>query len=192
MFNKVILVGNLTRDIELRYSQSGMAIAKTGIATNRRYKKQSGEQVDETMFIDITFFNRSAEIANQYLRKGSKVLVEGRLQLEQWTDQNGQKRSKHSIIVETMQMLDSRADAQQQGQYGAPQGGGYNAPAQNAGGYGQPQQGYTPPPAQEYGQPQQPNAQQGFTTPTPQPAPQPNTGGENLPEIDIDEDEIPF
>ncbi|HHH72917.1 MAG TPA: single-stranded DNA-binding protein, partial [Sulfuricurvum sp.] len=93
MYNKIILVGNLTRDIELRYTQSGMAIAKTGIATNRKFKKQNGEQVDETMFIDITFFGRSGEIANQYLRKGSKVLIEGRLMLEQWTDQNGQKRS---------------------------------------------------------------------------------------------------
>ena len=175
MFNKVILVGNITRDIELRYTQGGMAIAKTGIATNRRFKKQSGEQVDETMFIDITFFGRSGEIANQFLRKGSKVLVEGRLMLEQWTDQNGQKRSKHSVNVEEMKMLDGRGDSDQGG-YNAPMGngGGYNAPQQNA--YNAPQQGYNPPP-----QPQ--NAYQ----PPKQQMPE-NT----IPEIDIDEDEIPF
>ncbi|MEJ2500010.1 MAG: single-stranded DNA-binding protein [Campylobacterales bacterium] len=186
MFNKVILVGNLTRDIELRYTQGGMAIAKTGIATNRKFKKQSGEQLDETMFIDITFFGRSGEVANQYLRKGSKVLVEGRLMLEQWTDQNGQKRSKHSINVEEMKMLDSRGDAQQGG-YNAPTGNsGYNAP--------QPQQGYNAP---------QPQQQEGYNPP-PQPqqqAPQPQNAYQppkqqmpenTIPEIDIDEDEIPF
>jgi len=95
MFNKTILVGNLTRDIELRYSQGGQAIANTGIATSRKYKAQNGEQKEEVMFIDLTFFGRTGEVANQYLRKGSKVLVEGRLILGQWTDQNGNKRSKH-------------------------------------------------------------------------------------------------
>jgi len=175
MFNKVILVGNLTRDIELRYTQSGMAIAKTGIATNRRYKKQSGEQVDETMFIDIAFFGRSAEVANQYLRRGSKVLIEGRLLLEQWTDQNGQKRSKHSINVEEMKMLDSRGDADQGG-YNPPAGNsGYNAPQMQS---DAPKQGYTPPQPQSAYQP-----------PKQQPKPMPEN---TMPEIDIDEDEIPF
>ena len=105
MFNKVILVGNLTRDIELRYLPSGTAIGSTGIATNRKYKNQMGEQKEEVCFIDITFFGRTAEIANQYLKKGSKILVEGRLKFDQWIDQSGQKRSKHSIIVESLQML---------------------------------------------------------------------------------------
>lgn len=108
MFNKVILVGNLTRDVEIRFSQGGLGIAKTGLATNRRFKSNTGEQKEEVCFIDITFFGRSAEVANQYLRKGSKILVEGRLQFEQWNDQNRQKRSKHSVIAETMQMLDSK------------------------------------------------------------------------------------
>lgn len=105
MFNKVILAGNLTRDIELRYLSSGTAVGSTAIATNRKYKSQSGEQKEEICFIDIVFFGRTAEIANQYLRKGSKVLVEGRLKFEQWTDGTGQKRSKHLISVETLQML---------------------------------------------------------------------------------------
>jgi len=108
MFNKIILVGNLTRDIEIRYTQDGMAIAKTAIVTSRKFKSNTGEQKEEVCFVDITFFGRSAEVANQYLHKGSKILVEGRLQFEQWNDQNGQKRSKHSVIVETMQMLDSK------------------------------------------------------------------------------------
>jgi len=107
MFNKIILVGNLTRDIELRYSQAGAAISKTAIATSRKFTS-NGEKKEEVCFVDITFFGRSAEVANQYLKKGSKILVEGRLNFEQWVDQNGQKRSKHSVIVETMQMLDSK------------------------------------------------------------------------------------
>ena len=106
-YNKIILQGNLTRDIELRYSQSGSPIASTGIATTRKFKSQSGEQKEETLFVDLTFFGRSAEIANQYLRKGSSVLIDGRLKLDQWK-RDGQKRSKHSVIVENMQMLGSK------------------------------------------------------------------------------------
>lgn len=113
MYNKVILVGNLTRDIEMKFSQAGMAIAKTAIATSRKFKSNTGEQKEEVCFVDITFFGRSAEIANQYLHKGSKILVEGRLQFDQWSDQNGQKRSKHSIAVESMQMLDSKGSTNQ-------------------------------------------------------------------------------
>lgn len=110
MYNKIILVGNLTRDIELRYSQNGSAIAKSTLATSRKFTL-NGEKKEETCFIDITFFGRSGEVANQYLRKGSKILIEGRLNFEQWVDQqSGQKRSKHSVIVETMQMLDNKGD----------------------------------------------------------------------------------
>jgi len=168
MYNRVILVGNLTRDIELRYLQSGTAVGKAGIATNRRFKSASGEQRDEVMFIDINFFGRTAEIANQYLRKGSKVLVEGRLVLEQWTAQDGTKRSRHSITVENMQMLDSRGENS-----GMRDNSGYNSYSQpNSGGYSNPPQQHS------YSQP---------STPQRTPAPQ-----ESVPEIDIDEDEIPF
>jgi len=111
MFNKIILVGNLTRDIEVKYTQGGMAIAKTAIATSRKFKSNTGEQKEEVCFVDITFFGRSAEVANQYLRKGSKILVEGRLVFEQWTDQNGQKRSKHGVTVDIMQMLGAKGDS---------------------------------------------------------------------------------
>lgn len=107
------MLGNLTRDCELRYLPNGGAVCTTGIATNRKFKKQDGSQGEEVCFIDITFFGRTAEIANQYLSRGKKVLVEGRLKLDQWTDQQGVKRSKHSITVETLQMIDTR-------QQGAP------------------------------------------------------------------------
>ena len=110
MFNKIILVGNLTRDIEMKYTQGGMAIAKTAIATSRKFKSNTGEQKEEVCFVDITFFGRSAEVANQYLHKGSKILVEGKLVFEQWTDQNGQKRSKHGVTVDIMQMLGGKGD----------------------------------------------------------------------------------
>ena len=109
MYNKVILIGNLTRDIELRYTPSGTAVAKFGLATNRVYTDPvTKEKKQEVMFIDITVFGRAAETANQYLRKGSQVLVEGRLSLNQWTDQTGQKRSKHEIIAENVKFLGGR------------------------------------------------------------------------------------
>ena len=179
MYNKVVLVGNLTRDVEIRYSQSGSAIGSVGIATSRKFKSQTGETKEEVMFIDLTFFGRTAEIANQYLRKGSKVLIDGRLVFQQWTAQDGSKRSKHVITVENLQMLDSKADSQNpnynngydaQPAQNSYSNGGYNTPVQQQS-YGQPQYASSQPPA--YSAPQQPT--------------QPS-----VPEIDIDEDEIPF
>ncbi len=108
MYNNIILLGNLTRDIELRYLPNGSAVANTAIATSKKFKKQDGNVSEEVCFCDLTFFGRSAEIANQYLKKGSKVLIDGRLKFDQWTDNNGNKRSKHSVVVEVMQMLDSK------------------------------------------------------------------------------------
>lgn len=180
MYNKVILVGNLTRDIELRYSQSGMGIANTAIATSRKFTS-NGEKKEEVCFVDITFFARSAEIANQYLRKGSKILVEGRLNFDQWVDQNGQKRSKHSVVVETMQMLDSKGDNQGGGNnYQAPQGQAQGSQPQQQQSYQQPSQQQQP---QSYQQPtgQNANAQSGQMP-----------SSNSVPVIDIDEDEIPF
>ena len=110
MFNKIILAGNLTRDVEIKYSGGNLAIGNTGIAVNRKFKSKMGEDKEEVLFVDLTFFGRTAEIANQYLKKGSKVLVEGKLKLDQWTDQSGGKRSKHSITVESLQMLDSKKE----------------------------------------------------------------------------------
>ena len=150
MFNKAVLVGNLTRDVELRYASNGNAIGNSAIAVSRKYTNNNGAQVEEVMFIDITFFGKIAEVANQYLRKGSKLLVEGRLKFDQWTDNNGQNRSKHTIVVENMEMLGSPQNQQQQGGnaggYAQPQQQGY-APQQA--GYAQPQQGYAQPAAQQ-------------------------------------------
>lgn len=107
MYNKITLLGHLARDIELKYTPSGVAVATTSIATGRKYTVNN-EKKEEVCFIDITFFNRSAEVANQYLKKGSKILVEGRLKFDTWEDKDSKKRSKHGVVVELMQMLDSK------------------------------------------------------------------------------------
>ena len=112
MFNKVILIGNLTRDVELRYTGSGSAVAKFGLAVSRTWKdRSSGEKQEEVCYVDINIFGRSAEIANQHLGKGRRILVEGRLTFEQWQDQGGQKRSKHSISAESFQFMDTLGGA---------------------------------------------------------------------------------
>jgi single-strand DNA-binding protein len=118
MYNKVILIGNLSRDVELKYTPSGTAVAKFGLATNRNYvDNNTKEKKQEVMFIDITVFGRSAEVANQWLKKGKKVLVEGRLVLEQWTDNTGQKRSRHSIAAEKVQFMDNKDENSGAGNY---------------------------------------------------------------------------
>ena len=105
-FNKVILVGNLTRDPELRYTPKGMAIAKIGMAVNRVWKNETGETKEEVTFVDVDAFGRQAETLAQYMKKGSPLLVEGRLRLDQWDDkQTGQKRSKLGVVVEGFQFL---------------------------------------------------------------------------------------
>lgn len=172
MYNKVILVGNLTRDVELRYMPSGNAVATLGMATNRRYKKQDGSMGDDTCFIDVKLFGRTAEVANQYLRKGSKVLIEGKLTYETWSDQSGAKRSRHTITAESMQMLDTRQDS---GGYEAPASEPYQAP--QGGGYATPQ--YAP--QQSYQAPQQ--HQNAYAD---------NHYQQNIPEINIDDEDIPF
>ena len=107
-FNKVILVGNLTRDPELRYTPKGTAIAKFGLAVNRAWTSESGEKKEEVTFVDIDVFGRTAENVAQYMRKGSPMLVEGRLRLDQWDDkQTGQKRSKLGVVGEIIQFLGS-------------------------------------------------------------------------------------
>lgn len=105
MFNKVIFLGNLTKNIDVKYSPNGTAVGTSSIASNYKYKSNTGEQKDETCFLDFTLFGRSAEVANQYLKKGSKVLLEGRLVLETWTGQDGKQRSKHILRVDNMKML---------------------------------------------------------------------------------------
>ena len=109
-FNKVILVGNLTRDPELRYTPKGTAIAKIGLAVNRNWTSESGEKKEEVTFVDVDVFGRTAENVSQYMRKGRPILVEGRLRLDQWDDkQTGQKRSRLGVVAETVQFLGSPA-----------------------------------------------------------------------------------
>lgn len=117
-FNKVILLGNLTRDPEVRYTPKGSAVCDLGIAVNRSYTLDSGEKREEVTFVDVVLWSRLAEIAGEYLKKGRPIFIEGRLQLDTWDDkQSGQKRSKLRVIGETMQLLGGRPP-------GAAAGGG--------------------------------------------------------------------
>lgn len=117
-FNKVILVGNLTRDPELRYTPKGTAIAKIGLAVSHKWKNEAGELKEDVLFVDVDCFSRTAENVGQYMRKGSSILIEGRLRLDTWDDkQTNQKRSKINVVAETVQFLGSPRGAE-----GAPAG----------------------------------------------------------------------
>ena len=108
-FNKVILAGNLTRDPELRYTPKGMAMAKFGLAINRTWKSESGENKEEVNFIDVEAFGRQAEVIAQYMRKGRPLLVEGRLKQDTWEDKNThQKQSKLKVVLESFSFIDSK------------------------------------------------------------------------------------
>ena len=125
-YNKVFLLGNLTRDPEVRYTPKGSAVADLGIAVNRQYTLDTGEKREEVTFVDVTFWGRTAEVAGEYLKKGRSVFIEGRLQLDTWDDkQSGQKRSKLKVIGEMMQMLGGRPGA---GGGSGEEGGGEEAP----------------------------------------------------------------
>lgn len=106
-YNRVILVGNMTRDPDLRYTPSGMPVCEIGLAINDRRRTPEGEWIEDTTFIDVTLWAKQAETCNQYLSKGSPVLIEGRLKMDQW-EQDGQKRSRLRVVGEKMQMLGSR------------------------------------------------------------------------------------
>jgi single-strand DNA-binding protein len=108
-FNKVILIGNLTRDPELRVTANGNSICKLGLAVNRNYLTKDGERREETTFIDIDAFGKPAEVISKYMRKGRSLLVEGRLRLDQW-ESDGQKRSKLNVVLENFQFLGGRDD----------------------------------------------------------------------------------
>ncbi len=129
-FNKVILLGNLTRDPQVKYTPSGTAVAEIGLAVNRYwFDKQTNSRREETTFVDVTLWGRDAEVAGEYLAKGRPVLIEGRLQLDTWDDKTtGQKRSKLRVVGERMQLLGSRGEGGGGG--GAGGGGGRSAPPQ--------------------------------------------------------------
>jgi single-strand DNA-binding protein len=140
-YNRVILVGNLTRDPELRYIPSGTAVADIGLAINDRRKNANGEWVDETTFVDVTLWARQAEVASEYLSKGAPVLIEGRLQLDTWETNDGQKRSKLKVVGQRMQMLSTRS--------GGGGGGGTGRPVQQDARRDQPAEDDFEPPPQE-------------------------------------------
>lgn len=139
-FNKVILMGNLTRDPELKYLPNNTAVCEFGLAVNHRWRDKEGNQRDEVCFVDIAAFGKQGETINQYMTKGRSILIEGRLKYDSWTSQDGTKRSKHSVVIESFTFVGSREGAPAGGEGGgepprrAPQrgpGGGGAA----AGGY---------------------------------------------------------
>ncbi len=164
--NKVILVGNLGGDPEVRYMPSGNAVTNVTLATSESWKdRQSGQQQERTEWHRVVFFNRLAESAGEYLRKGSKVYVEGFLRTRKWQGQDGQDRYTTEIVASEMQMLDGRGG----------EGGGYSQP--DPMGYGQPQ-------GQPQGQPRQPQR--------PAPAPQQQPQQPPAPDMDSFDDDIPL
>jgi single-strand DNA-binding protein len=175
--NKVMLIGNLTRDPEIKYTPKGQAIAELGLAINRHYTLDSGEKREETTFVDVTLWGRQAEIAKEYLSKGKPVYIEGRLQLDTWDDkQTGQKRSKLRVTGEGLQLLGSRGEG---GGGGGGGGGGYSG-GSGGGGHSTPSDEYDQRPAPRA--PQRPAPQSGGGKPRPAPA---------QPDPD-EEDDIPF
>jgi len=122
--NRVVLLGNLTRDVEIRYLQSGMAVADIGLAMNDRRKNQSGEWIEEATFVEVTLWGRTAEVAGEYLSKGSPVFIEGRLKYDTW-EKDGQKRSKLSVVCERMQLIGGKGGG------GGGGGGGARGSNQN-------------------------------------------------------------
>ena len=166
-YNKVLLMGNLTRDPEMRYTPSGMALCRLGLAVNRVFTDKNNQRREEVTFVDIDVWGRQAEIAQQYLSKGRPVFVEGRLKLDQWDDkQTGQKRSKLSVVGDRIQFIGGGGGGQGQG--GGQGGGGQGA--------ARPQRAA----------PARPNA--------PANTEAPDSGGSDQPpeDLDIPEESIPF
>ena len=124
-FNKVFLMGNLTRDVELRHTSGNSAVANLGLAVNRRYRTQSGENREEVTFVDCEAWGRTAEVMSQYLSKGRPVFIEGRLKLDQWEGKDGSKQSKLRVVVENFQFVDSGGEGGGGG--GGNYGGGYDS-----------------------------------------------------------------
>lgn len=122
-FNRVILLGNVTRDLEIKYLQSGMAVTEVGLAVNDRRKDQSGNWIEETTFVDVTLWGRTAEIAGEYLTKGSPVLIEGRLKLDTW-EKDGKKNYKMRVVGEKMQLIPTGQGKGGGGGRGGNRGGG--------------------------------------------------------------------
>jgi single-strand DNA-binding protein len=214
--NKVMLIGNLTRDPEVRYTPKGTAVADIGLAINRYFQNDNGERQEETTFVDVTLWGKQAELAQQYLGKGRPVYIEGRLQMDTWEDkQSGQKRSKIKIVCENMQFLGSRDGGGGGGRSSGgggddedgyssrpPQrqggGGGYGG-GRSSGGGGDDEDGYSSRPPQRqgggggYGGGQR-GGGGGSSRPAPaqRPAPKDDDFGDGPITDGLDEDDIPF
>lgn len=156
-FNKVILMGNLTRDPQLRYTPANMAVCDFGVATNRKYKTGSGEEREDVCFVDCSAWGKQAEVINQYLTKGRGIMLEGRLKLDQWDDkQGGGKRSKLTVVVESFQFVGGRD------QQGGGGGGGGGMDDEFGGGGSPPPQRQQSRPPQRGPQRQQPPVEQPY------------------------------
>jgi single-strand DNA-binding protein len=127
-FNKVILMGNLTRDPELRVTPKGTAVCQIGLAVNSTYKDKEGNQKEEVTFVDVDVFGRQAEVIAKYMSKGRPILIEGRLKLDSWESKEGDKRSKLKVVLENFQFVGSRADSGG----GESSGGGGSGPDDSA------------------------------------------------------------
>lgn len=147
-FNRVVLVGNLTRDIELRRTPQGTAVTDLGLAVNERVKRND-EWVDEANFFDITLWGRTAEVASEYLSKGSSVLIEGRLKYETWQQDDGAKRSKVKVVGERMQMLGGRGGGGQGGSGGGSHTASNSSQPQSASTASYQQPASSPPPGDD-------------------------------------------
>ena len=170
--NKVMLIGNLTRDPEIRYTPKGTALTELTLAVNRRYNGENGEKREEVAFIDVTLWGKTAEVAAEYLKKGRPLFVEGRLRLDTWDDKTtGQKRSKLGVVGESIEFLGSRE--------GGPGGPGGGAP-RSGGDYDE------EPPRQPYRQEGRPQQQRPAGRPATPPKPPVD------PDLDVEGDDIPF
>ncbi len=136
-YNKVLLMGRLTRDIELRHTPSNQPVANIGLAVNHHYTTREGEKKEDTAFVDCEAWGRQAEVMSQYLSKGRPVFVEGRLKLDQWQDKEGGNRSKLKVVIENFQFIDSRNEGEG-APARAPAGAGAAAPSGGGGGGHQP------------------------------------------------------
>lgn len=201
--NKAMILGRLGQDPEVRATASGTQVANINVATNSRSRDANGNWIDTTEWHRVTLFGKTAEIAGQYLRKGSQVYVEGRIQTRKWQDQNGNDRYTTEIVGNEMQMIGGREDGGNGGGYGQQQQQS-NDPWQNQGGMQQPapqpmqqqapqQQQYQQPAAQPMQQPAPQQApQQAQRAPAPQPAQQPQQAPAAPPAVDDWDDDIPF
>jgi single-strand DNA-binding protein len=149
-YNRVVLLGNLTRDPELRYLQSGTAVTDIGLAVNDRRKNANGEWVDEVTFVDVTLWARTAEIASEFLTKGAPALIEGRLKLDSWETNDGQKRSKLKVVGERLVLVGGRGGGGPGGP-GGPAAGSARPASQPNNQFSQaapPEEDFGPPPAE--------------------------------------------